>query len=84
MAQATRPRSARGLARLAEQQVAVWNERHPVGTPVEYWRGIVEGDGLKSKTSSAAEVLGGHTAVVWVEAQGPCIALTHVKPIAAA
>jgi hypothetical protein len=60
--------------------VEAWNTQHPVGTPVRYWTGHREGDGKASHTRSAAHVLGGHTAVVWVEGESSCIALTHVQP----
>lgn len=68
----------------AELTVRTWNEQHPVGTPViaypgarpEYWSDDVER--LVTRTRSKAQVLSGHTAVVWVEGHGACIALTHV------
>lgn len=60
--------------------VARWNKAHPVGTPVRVWTGAREGDGLLTRTRSAASVLGGHTAVVWVDGEGACIALSHVDP----
>ncbi|MGW2213263.1 hypothetical protein [Streptomyces sp. NPDC001781] len=67
----------RGEARRAE----AWNATYPEGTPVRYWTGAREGAGVKGRTRSAASVLGGHTAVVWVTGHGACIALTHVQPI---
>jgi hypothetical protein len=60
--------------------VRAWNKAHPVGTPVVYWPGFREVDGVWSNTRTPASVLGGHTAVVWVEGRGDCIALTHVQP----
>lgn len=64
--------------------VARWNRLHPVGTPVVAYPGCRPEDGpdehLVTRTRSKAEVLGGHTAVVWVEGHGACIALTHVDP----
>lgn len=57
-----------------------WNIRHPVGTPVRYWTGVREGAGKLSKTTHAAVLLGGHTAVVWVEGEAGCIGLSHVEP----
>jgi hypothetical protein len=64
-----------------QQQIAdSFNRSHPVGTPVRYWTGTREGDGETGATRSAATVLGGHTAVVWVTGHGACIALTHVQP----
>lgn len=65
------------------QAVAAWNTTTPVGTPVRYWTGIREGEGKRSRTRTAAQVLGGHTAVVWVEGESSCIALTHVAQVTA-
>jgi hypothetical protein len=33
---------------------------------------------LVTRTRSRAEVLGGHTDVVWVDGHGACITLTHI------
>ncbi|MFE9855528.1 hypothetical protein [Streptomyces sp. NPDC005780] len=65
--------------------VARWNGLHPIGTPVTAYPGCrpeddSEDERLTTRTRSKAEVLGGHTAVVWVEGHGACIALTHVDP----
>lgn len=59
-----------------------WNTRHPVGTEVQWWTGVREGEPTGvSSTRSRAETLGGHTPVVWVEGHPACIALTHVEPV---
>lgn len=58
-----------------------WFERRrlPVlGAPVRYWTGVREGPGTAGVTRTGAEVLGGHTAVLWVEGVAGAIALTHV------
>lgn len=62
------------------RMVDEFNDRYPVGTPVEYWPGVREGVGRRSRTRSEAQLLSGHTAVVWVEGHGSCIALTHIQP----
>ncbi len=60
-----------------------FNARYPVGTRVRCWKGA----GGRHKPSSLtrtvtrASVLSGHTAVVWVEGETGCIALTDVAPI---
>jgi hypothetical protein len=61
--------------------VARFNLDHPVGTPVRYWPGFREGDGKVSSTRTPAELLSGHTPVVWVEDVASCIALTHIQPV---
>lgn len=50
-------------------ETEAWNHRHP------------EGAGQTGRTRSAASVLSGHTAVVWVTGHAACIALAHVQPI---
>jgi hypothetical protein len=61
--------------------VEKFNARHAVGTPVRYWTGVREGDGELSATRSHAQLLSGHTAVVWVDGHPACIALSHVEPV---
>ena len=66
--------------RALENDRIVWefNRTTPVGSPVRYWPGARQGEGKVSTTRTRAQVLGGHTPVVWVEAEAGCIALTHV------
>lgn len=52
-----------------------------IGTPVRYWRGVRDGQGVESRTRTRVQMLGGHTAVVWVEGYASCVALTHVEVI---
>jgi hypothetical protein len=61
--------------------VDAWNRDCPVGTRVRYWTLAREGEGRVSTTRSKAEVLSGHTAVVWIEGVAGCVALSHVKNI---
>lgn len=59
-----------------------WNARYPIGTDVKVYR--IAGDektAFLSKTKTVAEVLSGHTAVVWLEGVSGCYGLTFVKPI---
>lgn len=67
------------------EQVRVddFNKHCPIGTPVRYWTGDRHGDGKTSRTRSAADVLGGHTAVVWVVGEASCIALSHIQVLPA-
>jgi hypothetical protein len=57
-----------------------WNERVPVGSPVR-WRGIGEGDGMVTRTTSQAESLGDGTPVVWLEGVGSRVALMFLELI---
>lgn len=63
------------------EHVEAWNARHDEGRLVRYWTGAKEGPGQKGRTTSAAWVAEGHTAVVRVTGHGAWVALTHVKPI---
>jgi hypothetical protein len=75
----------------ANERVAAdeFNERYPVGTRVIAYPGFRPEDApgidgitrLDTTTRSRASVLGGHTAVVWVDGHGACIALTHIDPV---
>lgn len=59
-----------------------WNEAHPVGTRVAYWNIPSEQHNPRySRTRTPAQVLSGHTAVVWLEGEAGCWGLSHVTPI---
>ena len=62
-----------------QKEVADFNAAVSIGTPVTYWPGARTGDGVKSRTRTDAQLLGNHTAVVWVDDHSACIALTHVE-----
>jgi hypothetical protein len=68
----------------SEEAVRQFNEYHPVGTEVRYWTGPREGEPSgRGPTRSPAELLGGHTPVVWVVGHPACIALSHVDVVGA-
>lgn len=53
------------MVRLTPQaEVAAWNLKNPPGTAV--WVTKDDGSTMLTTTRSDAEVLGGHTAVVWL------------------
>ena len=64
-----------------QKEVDRFNNQFPVGTKVEYWRGIREGEGKIGFIKSRAEILSGHTPVVWIAGCSGCIALSHVRPL---
>ncbi|QQM45104.1 hypothetical protein [Streptomyces liliifuscus] len=71
-----------------QRRVDAFNSRYKVGTPVFAYPGCRPEDHpgdkrLITRTRSKAEVLGGHTDVVWVDGHGACIALSHVDVISA-
>jgi hypothetical protein len=59
-----------------EQQVEAFNIEHPVGSPVTV---RLDGGGVLDTTVRyPAQLLGGHTPVVWLKGVSGCYALTHV------
>ena len=61
-----------------QKEVDQFNAATPVGTMVRYWKmdrvGEPSGSG---KTRTPAQILSGHTAVVWIEGCSGCVALSH-------
>ena len=59
-----------------QKQCDDWNEKHPVGTAVL----VTDDDGNKHEavTRSEAELLGGHTPVIWTSWK-PCYLLSRVE-----
>ena len=55
-----------------------WNKAYPVGTPVNLTRdsGAVQ----ETKTRSEAQILSGHSAVIWLEGVSGCYSLDNVRP----
>lgn len=64
-----------------QKLVTDWNVNVRVGASVVYWTGAREGDGTKGETRTNAQLLSGHTAVVWVTGHVGCIALSHVQVV---
>lgn len=75
-------RPARPNPKALALQVEKWNAKYPVGSVV-----IVRMDGgelRETKTRSAAEVLSGHSAVIWLDGISGCYLLDRVSPTVAA
>lgn len=72
-------RAGRTLAR-ETALVEDFNRRHPVGTKVRFWKFLKKGTPSgEGPTLTEARLLGGHTAVVWIEGEPSCVALSHVE-----
>lgn len=63
-----------------EKEVADWNARVKVGDTVEY-RWFPEAEPEIFKTRTEAEVLSGHTAVVWLEGKSGCVSCDACRPV---
>lgn len=62
-----------------QRQVDRWNASQPIGSPV-----TLRMDGgkiIETKTTTEAQLLGGHTAVVWLEGVRGCYGLDAVSPL---
>lgn len=61
-------------------QVAAFNNQWHVGQDVDY-RSDPFAEPQRFKTRCHAEVLSGHTAVVWLEGKSGCVSLDSLTPI---
>lgn len=59
------------------ESVRAWNRSHPVGTDVIYARD--HGGPLYTVTRSAAQMLAGHTAVIWLDGIDRPVTLERVS-----
>jgi hypothetical protein len=58
-----------------QRQCDEWNSVHPIGTTVAY-HPVIGGEYHRIRTTrSGAVILGGHTAVVWLNGESGCVAL---------
>lgn len=63
----------------AQRQVDNWNKHYPVGQAVTVRRD--NGETMETKTRSPAELLSGHSAVVWLDGISGCYLLSRVAPV---
>lgn len=61
----------------AAKQAAAWNAKNPIGTMVSYESVIGMGETHRARTRTEAQVLSGHTAVVWLGGKSDCVCLDH-------
>lgn len=64
-----------------QAQCAAFNGKYPVGQPVFLKRD--NGSVVETTTRSAAQVLSGHSAVIWLDGISGCYLLDRVSPRAA-
>ena len=67
-----------------EAEAAAFNARFPVSAEVDYSEVVGMGVPVRYRTRSPAEVLSGHTVVVWLTGQSGCVACSHCLAPAAA
>ena len=66
--------------RLSQNDCDAWNAKHPVGTAVKVRRD--NGEIQDTKTRAPAEMLSGHTAVIWLDGISGCYLLDRVSAAA--
>lgn len=64
-----------------QREADAWNAKHPVGTMVQYWKGLREGapTGV-APTRSEAQVMSDHISV-WMEGCSGSVSVTHVEAV---
>jgi hypothetical protein len=72
--------SARNAEPTPEAEVQAWNANVAVGDEVDYvsYPGAAA---QRYRTSTRAEVLSGHTAVVWLSGKSGCVCCSHCTPV---
>ena len=73
-------RKIKTIAQL-EAQAAAWNQQHAVGVEVDYFEVIGLSEPVRYKTYSEAQVLSGHSVVVWLEGKRGCVCVEHCVPV---
>jgi hypothetical protein len=64
---------------MLRSMVDAWNAKHPAGTAVRVI--LDDGSTKETRTRGAAEVLGNHSAVVWLEGFSSCYLLGRCAPL---
>ena len=76
MAQAKSPTPAE-LQRQCDQ----WNAAHDVGVTVSYEEIVGDGETHRAPSYSLAQVLSGHSPVIWLEGKRGCVHLDHCTAV---
>ncbi|WIW89272.1 hypothetical protein K3M67_04670 [Sphingobium sp. V4] len=64
---------------LMQRECDEWNKRYPIGQAVVVR--LDSGEDLHTKTSTEAQLLSGHSAVIWLDGISGCYLLGRVKPV---
>lgn len=59
-----------------ESKIKIFNEKHPVGSVVAVVKDF--GERIETKVRHPAQILSGHTAVVWLDGISGCYCLDRV------
>lgn len=69
------------ISKAEQKKVDAWNAKYSIGQEVDLTKD--DGQVMRTKTRSEAEVLSGHTAVVWLDGVRGCYLLDRVKAVTA-
>lgn len=69
----------RKTSKSEQKKVDLWNAKYQIGQEVDLLKD--SGEVVRTKTRSAAEVLSGHTAVIWLDGVTGCYILDRVTAI---
>lgn len=75
------PAPQRPTAYQLQAQCNAWNRANPSGTLVSYESIKGQGETGRYRTNGEAEVLSGHSAVIWLLGKSGCVALDHCTPV---
>lgn len=76
------PAPKRPTAAQLQKQCDKWNAKHPEGTTVVFESIKGHGESHRGKSTSVAQVMGGHSAVIWLEGKSGCVSLDNCMAIA--
>lgn len=76
------PAPKRPTAAQLQAQCDAWNARHPLGTQIVFENIRGEGESARGNTTSEAQVMGGHSAVIWFDGKSGCVDLDHCMALA--
>ena len=77
------PAPKRPTAKQLQATVDKWNASNPIGTMVSYQEIIGDGETHRGVSISEAQILSGHSAVIWMEGKRGCVCLEHCTAVAA-
>ncbi len=77
------PAPERKTEKQLQAQCDAWNAEHPEGTLVSFEEIVGKGETHRGKTVSEAQVMGGHSAVIWIEGKSGCVQLDHCTALPA-
>lgn len=77
------PAPKRPSAAQLQKQCDTWNAANPEGTTVSYEEIRGQGETFRGKSICEAQVLSGHSAVIWLEGKRGCVMLSHCTAVPA-